>query len=126
MEIKNKKVNENLTRVGKFLESSVYPSLIRVLDEADRANAISYNRKFRQIFMNRLAEDLWYNNPLHPERERTSVCNMPFTVVSDSGDGLRPSETFSWGMTRDQAAIIIQVYVYITIFKLISCLTVDL
>lgn len=121
MAVKNKKVNENLTRIGKLLESSVYPSLLRVLDEADRANAISYNRKFRQIFMNRFAEDLWYNNPLHPERERTSVCNMPFSVVSNSGDGLRTPETFSWGMTHDQAATIIQVFYYIVIFKLILC-----
>lgn len=105
MNSKNNKLN--FIRLGRILESSLYPSLARVLNEAHKADAISYNHRFRKIFMNRLAEDLWYTNPLHPERIRTSVCNMPFAVVSD--DLLRTPYTFSWGLTRDQAATIIQV-----------------
>lgn len=110
MEVKNRKANDYLMRLSKCLESSIYPSLIRVLVEADKANAISYNHKFRQVFMNRFAEDLWHNNPLYPERERTSVCNMPFAMVS--GDGLQSPQNFSWGMSQDQAATIIQVHIY--------------
>jgi len=109
MNAKNNKIN--FIRLGRILESSIYPSLVRVLTEAHKADAISYNHKFCKIFMNRLAEDLWYNNPLHPERERTLVCSMPFTMVSN--DLLRTPFTFSWGMSRDQAATIIQVYLYI-------------
>ncbi|XP_022168353.1 uncharacterized protein LOC111032366 [Myzus persicae] len=105
MNAKNNKLN--FMRLGKSLESSLYPSLVRVLSEAHKADAISYNHKFQKIFMNRLAEDLWYNNPLYPERERTSVCSMPFAVVSN--DLLQTSHTFSWGISRDQAATIIQV-----------------
>lgn len=99
----------NFTRLGRTLESSVYPSLVRVLGDANRADAISYNHGFRKTFLNRLAEDLWHNNPLHPEREMTSMCNnMPFAAVGD-GDLLRTPYTFSWGVTRDQAATTIQV-----------------
>lgn len=111
MEDKNKNTDINLTRIDDCLESSIYPSLARVLGEAHRADAISYSHKFRQIFMNRLAEDLWSNNPLHPERKSTSVCNMLFAAVSNSG--LRPPFTFSWGISRNQAATIIQVFTII-------------
>ncbi|XP_060863756.1 uncharacterized protein LOC132940273 [Metopolophium dirhodum] len=104
MNAKNNKLN--FMRLGRSLESSLYPSLVRVLSEAHRADAISYNHKFQKIFMNRLAEDLWYNNPLYPERERTSVCSMPFAVISN--DLFRVPDTFSWGVSRDQAATIIQ------------------
>lgn len=113
MEVNNKKVNVDLDRIGRCLESSVYPSLMRVISDAHQADVISVSQRFRQIFMYRLAEDLWYNNPMHPERKNTSNSNMPF------GDGLRPpAGTFSWGMTRNQAAIIIQVIftIQITIF----------
>lgn len=111
MEVKNgKKTNSNVVRVGNCLETSLYVSLARVLRDANEADAISFNRKFRKIFMNKLAEDLWYNNPLHPERQQTTVCDMPFAVI-DGGDGLpRLARAFSWGMTREQAAIIIQVF----------------
>lgn len=112
MEFKDKLGNADLDRISKCLESSVYPSLDRVLGEAYEADAISFNNKFRKIFMNRLADDLWYNNPLHPERERiSSVCNKPLAAAVDSGDGLQRPQTFSWGMTRDQAATIVQVTV---------------
>lgn len=111
-----KNTNMYLTRIGGYLESTIYPSLVRVLGEAHRADAISHNHKFRQIFMNRLAEDLWNNNPLHLKRESTSICNLPFTAVSR--DGLRPASTFSWGMSRNRAATIIQVFkIYISSFK---------
>lgn len=110
MEVKNKKANdENLARIGRCLETSLYPSLVRVLGEAHEADAINHSHTFRQIFMNKLADDLWHNNPLHPERERTSVCNIPFTAVSN--DGLQPSNAFFWGMSRDQAATVIQVLI---------------
>jgi len=98
-------------RLGKSLESSLYSSLVRVLSEAHKADGISYNHEFQKIFMNRLAEDLWYNNPLYPERERTSVCSTSFAVVSN--DLLRTPYTYSWGISRDQAATIIQVTYYI-------------
>ncbi|XP_026820473.1 uncharacterized protein LOC113559076 [Rhopalosiphum maidis] len=104
MNAKNNKLN--FIRLGRILELSLYPSLVRVLSEAHKADAISYNHKFRKIFMNRLAEDLWYNNPLYPERERTLVCSMPFTAVSN--ELLRTPSIFSWGVSRDQAATIIQ------------------
>ncbi|VVC46131.1 Hypothetical protein CINCED_3A002481 [Cinara cedri] len=109
MEAKNyKKTNSNVISVGECLETPLYMSLTRVLGNANEQNAISFNRKFRQIFMNRLAEDLWYNNPLHPERQNTSVCNMPF-VVGDGNELPTLPHTF-WGMTRQEAAIVIQVF----------------
>jgi len=114
MNAKNK--NLNFMRLGRILESSLYPSLVRVLSEAHKADAISYNHKFQKIFMNRLAEDLWYNNTLYPERERTSVCSMPFAVVSN--DLSRTPYTFSWGISRDQAATIIQVYILYSVLEL--------
>lgn len=116
MNAKNNKLN--FMHLGRSLESSLYPSLVRVLSEAHRADAISYNHKFQKIFMNRLAEDLWYNNPLYPERKRTSVCSMPFAVVSN--DLFRIPDTFSWGVSRDQAATIIQVYILYSVFWIIS------
>lgn len=116
MNAKNKKLN--FMRLGKSLESSLYPSLVRVLSEAHKADVISYNHKFQKIFMNRLAEDLWYNNPLYPERERTSVCSMPFAMVSN--DLSQTPYTFSWGISRDQAATIIQVYILYSVFGIIS------
>jgi len=116
MNAKNNKLN--FMCLGRSLESSLYPSLVRVLSEAHRADAISYNHKFQKIFMNRLAEDLWYNNPLHPERERTSVCSMPFAVVSN--DLFQIPDTFSWGVSRDQAATIIQVYILYSVSRIIS------
>lgn len=108
MEGKKKNTNVYLTRTVECLESTIYPSLVRVLGEAHRADAISFSHTFRQIFMNRLAEDLWNNNPLHPQRQSSSVCNMPFTAVNSGG--LRPPSTFSWGMSRNRAAVIIQVF----------------
>lgn len=111
MEVKNgKKTNSNAIRVGNCLETSLYVSLARVLRDANEADAISFNRQFRTIFMNKLAEDLWYNNPQHPERQQTTVCSTPL-AVSDGGDGLpRLARAFSWGMTRQRAAIVIQVF----------------
>jgi len=114
MNAKNNKVN--FMRLSKSLEFSLYPSLVRVLSEAHKADAISYNHKFQKIFMDRLAEDLWYNNPLYPERERTSVCNMPFAEVRNYLS--QTPYTFSWGVSRDQAAIIIQVYTLHSVFRL--------
>jgi len=99
----------NLTRIFECLESSLNDSLARVLGAAHSANVISYNHTFRQIFLNRLAEDLWLNNPLHPERVKTSICDMPFVAVSSGM--LRPLYNFSWGMSRNQAATIIQVFI---------------
>lgn len=108
MKTKNKNLNANsVDRITKCLDSCVYPSLLNVLVEAHRANAISFNHKFGQIFMNRLAEELWYNNPMHPERNRTSGGKMQFTV--DSSDGINCPRSFSWGMSQNQAATIIQV-----------------
>ncbi|XP_025201791.1 uncharacterized protein LOC112599191 [Melanaphis sacchari] len=104
MNTKNNKLN--FIRLGRILELSLYPSLVHVLSEVHKAEAISYNHKFRKIFMNRLAEDLWYNNPLYPERKRTLVSSNPFTMVSN--DLLRTTSKFSWGLSRDQAATIIQ------------------
>jgi hypothetical protein len=103
----NNDKNSNINRIEKCLESLLYPSLVRVLDDAYKSDAINYSHKFRQIFMNRLVEDLWKNNPLHPERKNSNICNMPFSTFSS--DQLRPPRTFSWGMSRNQAAIIIQV-----------------
>lgn len=108
MEGKKNNTYVYLTRIEECLESTIYPSLARVLGEAHRADAISFNHKFRQIFMNLLAEDLWNNNPSHPERESLSVCNMSFTAVNSGG--LRPPSTFSRGMSRNRAAVIIQVF----------------
>jgi len=95
-------------RLKKSLEFSLYPSLVRVLSEAHKADAISYNHKFQKIFISRLAEDLWYNNPLYPERVRTPVCSVPFALVGNELS--RTPYPFSWGISRDQAATIIQVY----------------
>lgn len=103
----NSNKNTNITRIEKCLVSSLYPSLVRVLSDAHKSDAINYSHKFLQIFMNRLVEDLWNNNPLHPDRNKTNICNMPFTVFSN--DQLRTPGTFSWGTSRNQAAIIIQV-----------------
>lgn len=108
MEFKDKMGNVDLERISEHLESSVYPSLDRVLGEAYGADAISFNNEFRKIFMNRLAEDLWYNNPLHPER-KSSVCRPPFAAAAVGGVGLQRRQPFSWGMSRDQAATIVQV-----------------
>lgn len=110
METGNKKVKVNLDRIGQCLESSVCPSLVRVLSDAHQADVISVSQRFRQIFMYKLAEDLWYNNPMHPERKRTS--DITISLGAGSGDGSRPSFAgiFSWGMSRKQAAITIQVY----------------
>lgn len=94
-------------RLLECLENSLNASLGRVLFQAHSANAISYNRNFRGIFLNRLAEDLWYHNPLHPEREKTSICDMPFVADSNSDN---ERYTFTWGMSRNRAATIIQVY----------------
>ncbi|XP_015377653.1 PREDICTED: uncharacterized protein LOC107171907, partial [Diuraphis noxia] len=99
MNSKNNKLN--FMHLGKSLEFSLYPSLVRVLSEAHKANAISYNHKFQKIFIGRLAEDLWYNNPLYPERVRTPVCSMPFALVDND-------LSRTWGISRDQAATIIQ------------------
>lgn len=116
MEGKKKNTYAYLTRINECIESTIYPSLVRVLREAQRADAINHSHKFRQIFMNRLAEDLWNNNPLHPERGSLSVCNMPFNAVSSGG--LRPPSAFSWGMSRNRAATIIQVFtIQITCFQ---------
>lgn len=109
MEAKRKRADgANLARIGRCLETCLYPSLVRVLGEAHGAGAINHSHKFRRIFLNKLAEDLWLNNPLHPERVGTPVCDMPFATVGGA-DGPRPPSPFSWGMSRDQAAIAIQV-----------------
>lgn len=105
----NKNKNANLKRIFQRLEPSLNASLARVLAEAHSANVISCNHKFRQIFLNRLAEDLWHNNSLYPDREQTSICNMPFVPVSN--DTLRSARTFSSVMSQNQAAIIIQVFI---------------
>lgn len=110
METKNEKYSyENLKAVARFLESSVYPSLARTLRDANAADAISYNREFRKIFMNKFAKDLWRNNPLHPERGHECFCDgRRFdTVVGEPRPP--PDDTFPWGMTRERAAVIIQV-----------------
>lgn len=106
MEGENK--NANKIPVDTCLESSLYSSLVRVLGDAHKSDAINYSHKFQKIFLNRLAEDLWNNNPLHPERKDTCICDMPFAALSS--DRLRPPQTFSWGTSRQQAAITIQVF----------------
>lgn len=106
----NEKLHKSLDRVSRCLESSLYPALTRVLGEAQKADAISYNHKFRQIFMNRLAEELWRNNPLCPERKYTSVRGMSFGATNRDADGSRVPRLFSWGMSRNQAATVIQVF----------------
>lgn len=101
-----KKTNSNIICVVDCLEKS----LAQVLHDANDVGVISFNKKFSKIFMNNLAENLWYNNPLHPERQHISVCNMPF-VVGDDGNGLpRLPCKFSLCMTQEQAVIIIQVF----------------
>lgn len=66
--------------------------LARVLVEASRADAFGFGRTSQRFFLHNLADELWRRNPLHPEHH---------------GDG-QPA-AFTWGMTRWQAAVVIQV-----------------
>lgn len=112
--------NANITHIERCLKSSLYPSLVRVLGDAHKSDAINYSHEFRQMFMNKLAEDLWYNNPLHPERKSSFICDMPLAAFGSDQRRPRQSQTFSCCMSRDQAAIIIQVFSYkVTIGKII-------